>query len=238
MKIIKYIPVILIYTCVTAQEFNYLPEIVDSNQIISYDQFTLSYSSNHKQANWVAYELTQSEVNKKIDRCNCFRIDTNVIGDRATKKDYNGAGFDRGHLSPASDNNESEQTNRESFLMSNISPQLPTFNRGVWLKLEKWVRQKAIEHDTVYVVTGPVFINNLGAINKITIPGYYYKVLLRFDGDKIRAIAFLLPHIGAVGQLKDYVVTVNTIETLTGINFFPDIENSVESQLQTRKWGL
>ncbi len=138
----------------------------------------------------------------------------------------------------------SEQANRESFLMSNMSPQLPSFNRGIWADLESWVRDQAELHNTVYVVTGAVFVNSLGTLgsNEVTIPGYFYKALLRFDGTKAKTIGFLLPHVGATGRIEDYVVPVNTIETLTGLDFYPElsnsVENRVESQYALRKWGF
>ncbi|PCJ28519.1 MAG: DNA/RNA endonuclease [Flavobacteriales bacterium] len=237
---------IALFICLgfTVDDFNYLPATVGSNQVLKYTQFTLSYNEEHEQADWVAYELTDAEVAASQPRCNCFTTDKDVTTGSATKKDYTSTGFDKGHLSPAADNNMSEKANRESFLMSNMSPQLPQFNRNIWAKLEDWVRHKATEYKKIYVVTGPVFVNNLGTISnkKITIPGYYYKTILRFDGDKVKTIAFLLPHVGAVGELKDYVVPVNTIETLTGIDFYPElsssIENKVESQLETKKWGF
>lgn len=225
-------------------EFNYLPAIIDDHQIISYSQFTLSYNEEHEQADWVAYELTSEEVAMKQDRCNCFKSDTSVITKSAAKSDYLSTGFDLGHLAPAADNNLNELANEESFRMSNISPQLPAFNRGIWKSLEAWVRDKATEYNSIYVVTGPVFVNNLGVIgkNNVTIPGYFYKVLLREENSKMYSIAFLVPHIGMENSIEHYVVTVNTIETITGIDFFPElhssVENRIESQLQPGKWGF
>jgi len=228
----------------TPSEFNYLPANVNDHQVIEYTQFTLSYNEQHEQADWVAYELTGEEVAMKLPRCNCFKSDTNVITESSSTGDYKLSGYNRGHLSPAADNNMSDTANRESFLMSNMSPQLPKFNRGIWKSLEGWVRKKATEHKSVYVVTGPVFINNIGAIgkNNVTIPGYYYKVLLRMNNSKIRTIAFLIPQQYTTSDIKDYIVTVNRIETITGIDFFPEldnsIENKIESQSQPKKWGL
>ncbi len=227
-----------------SQDFNFLPQKVNENQIITYTQFTLSYNDKHEQPDWVAYELNEDEVSKKRDRCDCFEKDENVKLGSATLKDYSSTGFDRGHLCPAADNNMSEKANRESFLMSNMSPQLPSFNRGIWADLESWVREKAKHYSKIYVATGPVFMNNLGKIgsNNVTIPGYFYKVILRFDGEKAQSIGFLLPHVGATGEIKDYVVPVNTIESLTGLDFFIDLpnskENRIESQYYLGKWGL
>ena len=227
-----------------AQSFDFLPAEVSGHEIVEYTQFTLSYNEEHEQAEWVAYELTKDEAQMEMDRCDCFASDANITTGSANVNDYRSTGFDRGHLSPAADNNISSAANRESFLFSNMSPQLPGFNRGIWAELEEWVRSQAKEHDSIYVVTGPVFINNLGIIgnNKVSIPGYFYKTILRFDGASIKTIAFLLPQVGARGDIKDYVVTVNTIETLTGLDFYPSlpssIENRVESQLSRSTWGL
>lgn len=233
------------HNVIQAQNFNYLPDSLGNNQILTYTQFTLSYNEDHEQADWVAYELTFEEANMTRPRCNCFASDQNVVTGSATDRDYSSSGFDRGHLSPAADNNISDTANRESFLFSNMSPQLPSFNRGIWADLELWARGQAINNnDTIYIVSGPVFVNNLGKIgsNNVTIPGYFYKVLLKFDNGSPKTIGFLLPQIGATGNIKDYVVPVNTIETLTGLNFFPalsgSIENSVESQYGLTVWGL
>ena len=235
---------LIICVGITAQDFDYQPYKVGDNQILEYTQFSLSYNEEHEQADWVAYELTAEEVAAKMDRCDCFATDKDVATGSAIEKDYSSTGFDKGHLCPAADNNMSEQANKESFLMSNMSPQLPQFNRGIWADLESWVREQATEHKKIYVVTGPVFVNNLGTISskKVTIPGYYYKTILRFDGTTAKTIAFLLPHVGAVGELKDYVVAVNSIETLTGLDFYPAlnsfVENKAESQIELKTWGF
>lgn len=226
-----------------ASAFNYLPAPVEDHQVITYSQFTLSYNEEHEQPDWVAYEVTKEEVELDRDRCDCFASDARVTGKSASKGDYRSTGFDRGHLSPAEINSASAKANEESFLMSNMCPQLPGFNREVWAELEGWVREKAVEYGKVYVVSGPVFINNLGSIgkNKVTLPGYFYKVILRFDGDKPQTIGFVLPQIGAVGSINDYAVPVNAVETLTGIDFFPELpssENLIESRYDIRKWGL
>ena len=227
-----------------AQQFNYLPDTVNGHQIVAYNQFTLSYNELHEQADWVAYELDSAEAVMKRARCNCFKSDRNINTKSATKTDYSSTGFDLGHLCPAADNNMSKKANKESFRMSNISPQLPGFNRVVWKELEEWVRQQAINFDTVYVVTGPVFLNNLGTLgkNRVTIPGYFYKVLLRKQGNHYYSIAILIPQLGTVDDFRRYVIPVNALETITGIDFFPalpnSIENRVESQFQPNQWGF
>ena len=126
-------------------------------------------------------------------RCNCFSKDDSILTGSATPDDYANSGFDKGHLSPSEDNQISVANNRESFLMSNMSPQLHRFNNGKWKELETWVRDKAMEFDTIYVVSGPVFLNNLGTIgtDSVTIPGYFYKIVLRFENGSPKMLAFL-----------------------------------------------
>jgi len=244
MKTLFFLLFTFYFHLVPFAQFNYFPSQLNSHQEIDYTQFTLSYNEEHEQPDWVAYELNKAEAEMTRDRCDCFRSDPNVSTGSASDNDYASTGFDRGHLSPAADNNMSDEANKESFLMSNMSPQLPGFNRGIWADLEEWVRIKAIEHEIIYVVTGPAFINNLGKMgnNEVTIPGYFYKCILRFDGNSVKTIAFLLPHVGASGEIKDYIVTVNTVETLTEIDFFPaldtSIENKAESQFETGTWGF
>ncbi len=235
---------VLMLPSTQAQQFNYLPDTINGHQIVSYTQFTLSYNETHEQADWVAYELDSTEAVMTMKRCNCFKSDRKIHSKSANKNDYSSTGFDLGHLCPAADNNMSKKANRESFRMSNISPQLPGYNREVWKELENWVRLQAIMYDTVYVVTGPVFLNNLGSVgkNQVTIPGYFYKVLLRKQGKKFYSIAIMIPQLGATHDFRRYVIPVNALETITGIDFFPalpdNIENRVESQYQPNKWGM
>jgi endonuclease G len=225
-----------------AQPFDWLPAPVGANQVLTYTQFTLSYNEEHEQPDWVAYELTAEESEAQLSRCDCFAADRSVTTGSASLNDYKNSGFDRGHLSPAADNNMSDQANRESFLLSNMSPQLSSFNSGIWAELEEWVRVQALHYDTVWVVTGPVFHNSLRTIgaNKVTVPGYFYKVLLRREAGKYYAIGFLMPHFYSIGTLKDFAVKVDLIESLTGLDFFPalpdSIENSEESRLSFRRW--
>ena len=130
------------------------------NEIEKYSGFHLSYNEKHEQSNWVAYILTKKMVrNDKVDRSDNFRSDKNIKTKSASLNDYRGTGYDRGHLAPAADMHWSELSMSESFLMSNMSPQEAEFNRGVWKKLEEQVRDFAVENETIFVVTGPVFKN-------------------------------------------------------------------------------
>ena len=105
-----------------------------------------------------------------------FRPDPAVPTGSATPQDYTRSGYDRGHLAPAADMSFSVKTMSESFYMSNMSPQAPQFNRGIWSKLEKQVRHFATKEKRIVVVTGPILpvekTITIGA-NKVTVPQYF-----------------------------------------------------------------
>ena len=115
-----------------------IPKTNAKDKVIHHAGYSLLYNEIHEQASWVAYELTKDETNKIYDRTNKFIVDRSVKTGSATDKDYESSGYDRGHLAPASDMGWSEITMAESFYYSNMSPQDPSFNRGIWKKLEDY----------------------------------------------------------------------------------------------------
>jgi endonuclease G len=211
-----------------------IPKTNTKDKIINHAGYSLLYNESHEQANWVAYELTKDETNKIFERTNKFLIDRNVKTGSATDKDYENSGYDRGHLAPASDMGWSEITMAESFYYSNMSPQDPSFNRGIWKKLEELVRTWAIENNSLYIVTGPILSNNLQTIgpNKVSVPNYYYKVILDYSEPSIKGIGFILPNIGSKEELQNYAVSIDSVESLSGIDFFPLLEDEQETLIE------
>jgi endonuclease G, mitochondrial len=160
----------------------------------------------------------------------------------ADNGDYAGSGYDRGHLAPAADMGWSSIAMAESFYYSNMSPQVPAFNRGIWKRLEELVRTWAVDYNAVYIVTGPVLTNGLLTIgiNKVSVPKYFYKVILEYNDQDIKGIAFILPNTGSGEPLQNYAVTIDSVEKFTGIDFFPklpdDQERIIESTLSVNSW--
>jgi len=208
--------------------------------LISYKGFDLAYNEEHEQASWVAYVLTRMEVNSgSISRTDNFRADRLIPQGSASLADYRGSGFDRGHLAPAGDMKWDHLAMSESFLMSNMSPQNPSFNRGIWKKLEEKVRAWALEKDSLYVITGPALNTVKSSIgdNSVGVPGYYFKVLVDLSPPDQNFVAFLLPNERSSEDLLDYMITVDSLENFTGVDFFaaaPD--QNIISWLEQNSW--
>ncbi len=224
---------LLSLTSVFAQQF-YLPEVGDDDHIVFHKHYILSYNEDHEQADWVAYELTEEKVRGTARRVDRFREDPFVITGSAVPGDYRGSGFDRGHLAPAADMKITDRAMSESFYMSNMSPQTPSFNRGIWNRLEGMVRQWALANESIYVVTGPVLEEGLSAIgdNEVSVPRYYYKVILDYTEPELKGIAFLMPNEGSSLPVEEFAVTIDEVEQRTGINFFPALPDEMEPLLE------
>lgn len=209
----------------------YLPTST-SGQIVYHQGYSLSYSEPHEQAEWVAYELKKSHLSSsKFDRP-YFEIDRAVKTGAASWRNYKNSGYDRGHLVPAGDKNYSRKAHDETFLTSNISPQVHDFNSGIWNDLEQQVRGWAKRYDGVFVVTGGVLKGDMETIGieRVAVPNQFYKVL--YDEKHEKMIAFLMPHRDSNEPLYKFVVSVDSVEVLTGIDFFPALEDSLEDRLE------
>ena len=212
-----------------------IPKINPSDQIVHHFAYTLNYSESNEQASWVSYLLTREHVTTKVaKRTNKFIVDPLVTTGSATNNDYSKSGYDRGHLSPAGDNAWSATAMQESFYYSNMSPQVPAFNRGIWKKLEEKVRDWAIEYDSLYIVTGGVLTDDLPTIgiDKVSVPNSYYKVILKYSKGDVKGIGFLLPNEGSQEPLQNFVVSIDSVESVTGLDFYPLLPNDQEKAIE------
>ena len=215
-------------------DFDFLPTTT-TNQIVKHTYYTLSYNEKHEQAEWVAYELKKSYVENKRFQRPFFFEDSKVTTGSANWKNYKNSGYDKGHLCPAGDMSFDIDAYNDTFLTSNISPQNHNFNEGVWNRLEQKVRYWAVKYNSVYVITGGVLQNSLESIGRenVSVPKYFYKILLVNSGNEIKMIAFLVPNQISDKPLYDFVVTVDRIEEMTGIDFFPKLEDKTEEKLES-----
>lgn len=225
-----------------------IPTITDerSDRIITHKGFTLSYNYDWKIPNWVAYELTDIEVMGEVPRYDKFKPDPMVPQNvSATTNDYKHSGYDRGHLAPAADMKWDEQAMRESFYLSNICPQNPNLNGGVWKDLEEQVRDLASQKGSIFVACGPIVTDASTTIgeNKVVVPQAFFKVLLQEEEDgTIHTIGFVYENISGRKPMSTYAMTVDEVEEITGIDFFPSLPNKIEkkteSEVDFTKWTL
>jgi endonuclease G len=214
-------------------------------QIISHIGYTISYNSDWKIPNWVAYELTKEEVDGITPRYNTFIPDPEVSYTKsASTDDYKNSGWDRGHMAPAGDMKWSEQAMKESFYLSNICPQNKNLNGGIWKDLEEHVRGLATQKGKIYVVCGPIVSKQpktIGA-NKVVIPNAFFKVLLQNNNENWSAIAFMFANESGRRPLSTYAMSVEDMQIITDIDFFPalpdSIEEKVENQVDFTNWNI
>ena len=189
------------------------------NQIIHHTAYTLSYNESHEQADWVTYRVTKIELENDVaKRKDNFTVDTCIVTGSAQLLDYKNSGYDKGHLAPAATFVDNQKEMDESFLMSNMSPQNPSFNRGVWKRLEDYERKMAIEKDTVYVICGPVLTEGLKTIgpNKVSIPKLYFKIIYYKDW----MVCFILSNRKSNEPLYTFEKSLGVVEKITKIDFF------------------
>ncbi|MEM7037458.1 MAG: DNA/RNA non-specific endonuclease [Bacteroidota bacterium] len=231
---------------------NGLPALKEGEDLIEHKALALVYSERHEQAKWVAHVILPDIIDGKTARSNDFREDPLVKTGTAVESDYflktekadgtfdyDGFGYDRGHLAPSADFRWSPTALSESYFYSNMSPQLPEFNREIWADLEGKIRGYIFRNpkSTLYVVTGPLLSQDLPHIergmNKVAIPDHFFKVVI--DKENGRGIGFILPHKGPYEPLHKYAVTIDAVEQRTGIDFYQALEDGLESKVEAQK---
>ncbi len=212
-------------------------------QILQREGYTVSYNATTMQPNWVAWQLTESRTEGTAKRGDYpFTADEEVDEPRVDTYDYRSSGYDRGHMCPAGDNKWSAKAMEQSFLMTNICPQAPSLNRGDWNEMEIACRKWAKREGTLYVVCGPIFYRSahkrIGA-HKVPVPEAFFKVVLSTSGTP-KAIGFIYKNGDGNRPKGDYVNTVDDVERITGIDFFPalpdDVEKRVEASCNLDDW--
>lgn len=229
------------------------PADATNEHLIHQREWVTWYDDDLRVPIWVAYELTKADAKKHLERLDCFRKDPRLNdGAASICEDYEEPIFDRGHMAPSADMSRGRLAQTNSFIFSNMTPQHDRFNRGIWARFEDRVRKWAIASDGVYVVTGAVFdkdgdgqrdadndVDLVSPTNRVGIPTAFYKIILHVrPSGFIDTISILLPHtdenIGATNSyLSSHIVTIDEIEGLTGIDFFPGLPDDLETATES-----
>ncbi len=203
-----------------------------NSQLIHHTGYTVSYNKQTKIPNWVAWTLTPERLEEVVSRYDKFLPDPEVA-DPVTTDDYTRSGYDRGHLCPAADNKWDGQAMRESFYMTNVCPQDRNLNRGDWNDLEEACRAWTMTYGRLYVVAGPVLYDgehqHIGH-SRVTVPEAFFKVI--FCPDPLKAVGFIYKNRSGNRLLGAYVNSVDDVERITGIDFFPSLPDSVEDAVE------
>ena len=214
------------------------------DQILHRRGYTTSYNLQTKTPNWVAWHLTKAHTYGKNQRSGeVFTEDNDVKAPRATDNDYYNSRYDRGHMCPAGDNKWDKLAMEQSFLFTNICPQNHGLNKYEWNDVEMRCRDWAREYGAIDIVCGPVYQTaaNQKTIgkNKVWVPDAFFKVVLCRQG-KAKAIGFVFRNEGVKQPVADAVCSVDEIERLTGLDFFPalddETENKVEAVANLSEW--
>ena len=212
--------------------------------IIKHKHYFLSYSEEHEQAEWTAYYLTgKSQYEHHYERP-YFKQDPLIDTESAHWNNFKDTGYDKGHLVPAADMKFSRDAYTETFYTSNVSPQNREFNAGVWNRLEQKVRYWSNKYTALFIVTGSILHDNLVTIGdeEVSVPDYFYKIVVRVQNDKLVMIPFLVPNKKSDAPLYAFATTIDEIERITGIDFneklSKKIEEKIQKELSYKEWSF
>ena len=225
----------------------------NNNYLVSATDYAASYNNSRGTANWVSWHLSSAWIGS-ASRCNCFKRDTRLPSNffRPTTSNYTNSGFDRGHLCPSADRTYSSTANSNTFYMTNIAPQAPDNNQRGWKNLEDYCRDLVDAGNELHIIAGIAGNGGTGrngfrsTINNgnIDVPDEFWKVILVLpngtnDVSRVntstRIIAVRIPNDqGISSNWGSFRVSVNSIEALTGYDLFENIDNTIESTLESR----
>jgi endonuclease G len=219
--------------------------------LIERPQYVLSYNDSKKTPNWVCWNLRKDDIGH-TERATSFEPDPDLPAGfhRVKHSDYNGSGFDRGHMCPSKDRSDTPENNRVTFYTTNIVPQAPKCNRGGWERFEDYCRRQTGNGSELYIAAGPHGQGGtgehgerktIGKAEEITVPAAVWKVVLVLpDKDATptqttRTIAVWMPNDQTVTtDWKQYIVSVADVEKRTGYKFFPLVPDDVATPIKNR----
>lgn len=236
-----------IFSDIETSKIKYIQKLIDSvgiaapipnEQIVKHIAFTSSYNPTHRVPNYVVHVIPKDILYGNATRTNDFRPDPLIKQNMSDSIDYWNSGYDRGHMAASADFKWNKKALSESYYYSNIIPQNNALNQNAWNRLEMQVREWAIDNSELIVVTGPILKPDLPKIQQgsfnVSIPKYIYKIVVDYFPPTYKAIAFLYPNKDVPYELEKHVISIDSIEKLTGIDFFPKLEDSLENILEAQ----
>jgi endonuclease G len=216
-----------------------------NNYLMEKSQYSMSYSRDNGGPNWVSWHLDTSWLGS-APRQDDFRADTTLPSGwyRVQSTDFSGSGFDRGHMCPSADRTITVAANSSTFLMSNMIPQLPANNQGVWANLESYSRTLVSQGNELYIISGGHGLQFFIANGRVAVPAQTWKVIIVLpagsnDVSRVttstRTIAVVMPNSGSIGNdWRTYRVSVDQIEAITGFDFFSNVSSGIQAVIEGR----
>ncbi|MCB0768831.1 MAG: DNA/RNA non-specific endonuclease [Flavobacteriales bacterium] len=219
-----------------------LPKLEPGEELIVHPGHMLVYSEEHEQPKWTVHIAATDLTEGNLARIDSFLPDPLVTTGTAVTADYWYSGYDRGHMVPSADMRWNLEALQATYLYSNIAPQVADLNRGAWAELEDWGRRYVnFSGHRLFVVTGPVLKDGLPTMqkadrkNEVSIPEQFFKVFADLDSDQPKAIAFLMHNAKQEYPPISYAVPVDSVEKLTGYDFFSALEDAMEDRIEAMR---
>jgi endonuclease G len=214
-----------------------------NNYLMEKPQYSLSYSRDNGGPNWVSWHLDTSWLGS-TPRQDDFRADTSLPAGwyQVKSTDFSGSGFDRGHMCPSADRTITVAANSATFLMTNMIPQLPANNQGVWANLESYSRTLVSQGNELYIISGGQGLQYFIANGRVAVPAQTWKVIivLPVGSDDVsrvttstRTIAVVIPNSGSINSdWRTYRVSVDQVEAITGFDFFSNVSAAIQNVIE------
>lgn len=215
-----------------------LPSYRENELLVTHKGYTLVYNKKYNTPKWVAWTLTAEKTYGQIPRASKFFADPKLPkANRVDWYEYKESGYDRGHMCPSGDNKWDQVAMNECFYMSNICPQNKILNDGSWKYLENSCRDWARREGCIYIVCGPVYKRveheTIGMQHSIAVPEGFFKVVLTLRKGHEKAVGFYYNNDASNQPMKKAVMTVDDVEKMTGIDFYPSLDDELEDRLES-----
>ena len=199
---------------------------------LQYTGFTVAFDTSICTPIYSVYILTKEKINNSAGDRKNFKFLNDSRVHCTLVKDYKLSGYDKGHLTPFADSKYSEESMRDCFYVTNMCPQIHSFNAGIWERLERNVRKIAKKYDSIIIISAPV-IKSEHSVGKLVVPSKFYKILysVKFN----QGIAFIMDQ-SSEGNIFDYCYPISSIDTLTNLKYFP--VSKTRNNLQKTFWNF
>jgi endonuclease G len=215
------------------------------NYLMQKSQYAESYNRDNGGPNWTSWHLDTTWLGS-APRQNDFRADTTLPTGwyQVQATDFSGSGFDRGHMCPSADRTNTIANNSATFLMTNMVPQLPANNQGVWADLESYCRTLVSQGNELYIISGGQGLQYFIANGHVAVPAQTWKVIIVLPNGTndvarvttaTRTIAVVMPNSGTIGNdWRTYRVSVDQVEAITGYDFLSNVPTSIQAVIEGR----